>query len=199
MKLVCLKCGYIDNEYEGGYLYNGEQCNHRFIPIDDLMVESMIILNRKGYKTLFCCQGHPYEGVNLGHVCFELPIFIDENIPVPKHSYLDSDDSRVIRANKNKYLEELSSEESKFNANDPKTSIELLKSTTDFCISILEWAYNLPEFNRKEFIDSDIYQKYVRRKYYCDYDETECTVEVNKTSDTLDFYQGFIDASDLNR
>ena len=43
----------IDNKMENDYF----EC-------DDLIAPAISLLNRKGYKTLFCCSGHPYATID---------------------------------------------------------------------------------------------------------------------------------------
>jgi len=35
-----------------------------YFEVDDLIALPIQVLNRKGYRTLFCCCGHPFEGVD---------------------------------------------------------------------------------------------------------------------------------------
>ena len=35
-----------------------------YFEIDDYIAKPVQILNLKGYKTRFCCSGHPYDTVN---------------------------------------------------------------------------------------------------------------------------------------
>lgn len=169
MKTVCLKCGYISNEYEGGNLYNNQKCDHEFVEIDDLMVESMIILNRKGYKTKFCCQGHAYEGINCGYVYFELPIFIDPKYSKPVNAYIDPVNPCIIRAEPD--YPNLSDEELKYRANNPMDKLILMKSINDFNLSLLMWADNLPEFDYTKFITSEVFLNYVIKNKYPHHDK----------------------------
>jgi len=35
-----------------------------YFEVDELMALPIQTLNRKGYRTLFCCQGHPFDDIN---------------------------------------------------------------------------------------------------------------------------------------
>lgn len=84
--------------------------NNRFVTLDDHIAETISLLNRKGYLTYFCCEGHPVkDGVSPEeHAGY---VFFQENItevlskhPLPESWYLETEhlrnekfDNRTIR------------------------------------------------------------------------------------------------------
>lgn len=50
--------------------------------IDDDIVDDIILLNKKGYKTLYCCQGHKEKGFFDMYVMFKAPL--NKHIKPPK-------------------------------------------------------------------------------------------------------------------
>lgn len=58
MGLMCSKCFEICYAYEGCNICLRKDCDGEKVDIDNLMLPIIQILNRKGYKTLFCCSGH---------------------------------------------------------------------------------------------------------------------------------------------
>ena len=45
-----------------------------YFEVDDLIALPIQILNRKGYKTRFCCAGHPFETLGESVVPFEISV-----------------------------------------------------------------------------------------------------------------------------
>ena len=161
MKNVCLKCGCVKNEFGSqlSLFYDGKECNHDFVEIDDLLVEAMIILNRKGYKTMSCCQGHIYEGCNTGYVSFELPIFI--KYKNPEFTHVEPTYSSEIEATPTVLLPS-TIDELHNNIKNINKSMIIYNNICKFCSSVLKWAYELPEFDKEEFINSKEYKDYIK-------------------------------------
>ena len=38
----------------------------QYFECDDLIAPAISLLNKKGYKTTFCCSGHPFSNINVG-------------------------------------------------------------------------------------------------------------------------------------
>ena len=55
VKFMCPKCLRVYDTDECEYC---EDCNEKLFDIDTAMVDTIRLLNEKGYKTLFCCEGH---------------------------------------------------------------------------------------------------------------------------------------------
>lgn len=69
---VCMKCWDIPCSCGKGYL----------VEIDDNIFDDIIMLNKKGYKTIYCCEGHRENTL------FDMYIMFGEdmskyNIPLP--------------------------------------------------------------------------------------------------------------------
>lgn len=170
MKNVCLKCGCVKNEFDSqlSLFYDGKECNHDFVEIDDMLIETILILNRKGYKTKACCQGHLYEGVNLGYICFELPIFISNKYKqLPEFTH--STDSSIIEATPYVLLPN-TIDELYDNIKNINKSMIIYNNICKFCSSVLKWAYELPEFDKEEFINSKEYKEYIKNMECDDYE-----------------------------
>lgn len=45
-------------------------CAGSVFEIDEEMIEPIILLNTKGYVTVFCCEGHLYDGSHGGYISF---------------------------------------------------------------------------------------------------------------------------------
>lgn len=59
------------------------------VEVDDLMALPIILLNKIGYKTKYCCSGHDYEFACGGYIVFEDEIFKDDTILNLYIPYLD--------------------------------------------------------------------------------------------------------------
>ena len=67
--LICLQCGrFCIDDASGCGL---PECE--FVDIDELAIPWIIELNKKGYKTQFCCSGHIYE-IGVFTYCRSIPI-----------------------------------------------------------------------------------------------------------------------------
>jgi len=67
MKKLCLKC-YNVYDYNvklqicGNYMFCPSACCiGNVVEIDDNIIDVIILLNQKGYKTEYCCSGHTYD------------------------------------------------------------------------------------------------------------------------------------------
>lgn len=145
MKFVNLKTGEIafgnmdynsiDKPYTFSYNENDNKFeNSEWVELDDQMVAPMIILNRKGYETEFCCSGHVYEGIITSYVKFKEPIFklhelINEYKLNPDIFSIEGD--KIIRINE-MYKE----------VDNPIRAQRLINR---FCEELLEWAIKLPD------------------------------------------------------
>ena len=47
-----------------------DSCDAEMFEIDELMIEPIRILNKKGYTTRFCCSGHVYESFKSSYISF---------------------------------------------------------------------------------------------------------------------------------
>lgn len=53
------------NDFEiVGYVAD-EKRKENYFECDDLIAPSISLLNKKGYKTIFCCSGHPYATIDV--------------------------------------------------------------------------------------------------------------------------------------
>lgn len=75
-------------------------CDRIFTLIDKGIAETIIILNRKGYKTLYCCEGHskeyfPNGGSTIGGAAY---ISFEHRPPwLPWLAKWDRDNDKVMR------------------------------------------------------------------------------------------------------
>lgn len=92
MFIVCLKCFEI---YNGQYIYSRDKRAHQcpkancigdIVVVDDFMVNTIVALNEKGYKTTYCCSGHVSDiNADFSSCCIrfsgEMESHIKNNIP----------------------------------------------------------------------------------------------------------------------
>ena len=106
-------------------------CDGYVFEVDELMIMPIKILNKKGYKTQFCCSGHIDRGYCGGYIAFAIGC---EPPTVPKDWHMD--DKRCIRYSFNR--KRLSSPETKYS--------EILKHM----VTLDKWCKELPNKNEEE-------------------------------------------------
>lgn len=149
MKFVDLENGIILNGIEqGNYIEypnitvlddEFKITQSEFVLIDDQLVVPILILNKKGYKTEYCCSGHIEENAVFSYIRFVEPIFKYKGIIEPNGINLRNlniiqidEDLRTIRVSNKINKENLS-------------LIDINKYINEFCDIILKWAMELPD------------------------------------------------------
>jgi hypothetical protein len=69
MALMCTGCykqtDYyfiaLNEKYHAYTVGNCKKCGENVAEVDDMIIDTIILLNKKGYKTKFCCSGHLNE------------------------------------------------------------------------------------------------------------------------------------------
>lgn len=150
MKYVNLKTGEISNgemsdsgSYKP-YTFNYNEEDNRFeysnwIELDDQMVAPMIILNKKGYETEWCCSGHIYEAFIGSYVRFTEPIFKLRELMCDSKYTLDPNLFDIDNDYKTVRIKEKMKDES-----DPVLGQRIINR---FCEELLEWAIKIPNRN----------------------------------------------------
>jgi hypothetical protein len=148
-KYVCLRCF---NIYDGSTLREGVRSCPRtechsgtyFGEIDEMIIPTIIELNKKNYRTVFCCAGHygTRDEANRMYILFDVGIVlphIPDNFEVEDKYYTTIHKGRVIE-DTNKIQKVLRVKDSKTRNRIPIDSDILFK----LHIELLEWAKSLP-------------------------------------------------------
>jgi len=56
------------------WVYSGcitPECNSKIVQLDNLIADSILLLNKKGYTTGYCCSGHAMFGTSMFQVLFD--------------------------------------------------------------------------------------------------------------------------------
>ena len=174
----CEKCDFKDNYWQ-----------EPNIEIDSKLAFQISILNKKGYKTKFCCSGHALENFITTYIYFE-----DKIDSCPEDWYID-DDGYIIRGNRNKDWIEL----------DFITRENILTNYND---NLLKWVLELePKENIKVYYVSelmDIYFKIISKiidiseKYNKPYIELYKEYEYGKLDEQTEIYNYFEDINNMD-
>jgi hypothetical protein len=143
MPLMCEDCFEQYNIKRRSGLYCKE-CDGNLVEIDENFIEAIILLNKKGYYTMFCCAGHPNpKDVHSAYIMFEdgsiLPYlpkgYLYDKDLTPNINYENSwDKGYGVRI----YFK---------NDDLPKLQKEILESA----INVLDWAISLPDRNDNNY------------------------------------------------
>lgn len=142
MTLMCEECFEQRNIKKRNGLFC-KICGGCLVEVDENFIEPIIMLNKKGYYTKFCCSGHPNGNIYAGaYISFEdgsilpyLPIGymydkdIFTNIDFSEHN----NNGLTIRC--------------EFGNKD--NLIELQKEILLSAINILDWAKSLPDISEE--------------------------------------------------
>ena len=136
--LFCGRCHsiYNSNELSQIHVCPNKLCSHQLSEMDELIVTSIAILNRKGYKTNASCSGHVYNGELTVYISFEDCLGENENfIPPENFQYFENKSSESKSILKNRI------------AKYPLTEQERMWLLTELNIELLNWSQNLPTNN----------------------------------------------------
>lgn len=113
------------------------------VEIDDLMILPVILLNKLGYKTKYCCSGHDFEFDCHGYILFEENIFEDEEILNLNIPYLNKKlkDVPFIEINNNNSI--YYKPEKPFESN----AVQIYNQVLQFNKFIMEFISVLPDRN----------------------------------------------------
>ena len=127
-KLLCLKCGEIYdkglkplNEEEYNFCPKSS-CIGEIVEVDEMILPVIRILNLKGYRTKFCCSGHPEKKKPNGYILFDFG-YRPKTIPAG----FEEEGRYAIRSN---------FEESGYYINTKKILEDMY--------ALMEWAISLP-------------------------------------------------------
>lgn len=164
------------------------KCDFKNIEIDSKLAFQISILNKKGYKTKFCCSGHSLDEWVGTYIYFE-----DKIDSCPEDWYID-DDGYIIRGNMNRDWIEL----------DFITRENIL---TNYNGNLLKWVLELePKENIKAYYVSelmDIYFKIISKildiseKYNKPYNELYKEYEYGKLDEQSEIYNYFEDINNV--
>jgi hypothetical protein len=93
IKKICQECFEIYGNFTKRNVCPKVMCGEDLIEVDDLLIPVIINLNRKHYKTIYCCSGHITEPHNFlgAYIMFTEESFekLIKNNPPPKYWYYD--------------------------------------------------------------------------------------------------------------
>jgi hypothetical protein len=144
MPLMCVDC------YEPRYIkYRSgvccKKCGGYLVEIDENFLQAIILLNKKGYYTNYCCSSHCQKGGSFvceSYISFEngiLPPYFPKNYKTDKELYPHVDWEKH-NCNGNNCI--------RYHFDD-SDMIKLQKEILQNAINVLNWAESLPELEIK--------------------------------------------------
>jgi len=141
--LLCLNCYKIYNQKTiKNNMCKVKDCYGDMVEVDELFVPVIAELNRKGYRTRYCCSSHYTKDSIQSYIMFENFI---EFPSLPKgYNY----DVGCTERNGNTHIESYLDKNKNFN--------ELSKDIFNNAVNVLEWAEGLEEYkNIKDGVYND--------------------------------------------
>ncbi|MFQ3543503.1 hypothetical protein Q7A53_05405 [Halobacillus rhizosphaerae] len=131
MHHMCTKCYGEFEEYQlqvinQGYVVSycpSPKCNGSVVEVDELILPTIIELNKKGYTTKYCCSGHLNQGMIGTYLYFEVP---PKSCPEGFH----------FRSETTFYID---------NFNRNLTGIEGFEELVQINLKLYRWALKLPK------------------------------------------------------
>lgn len=133
---VCMSClkvwdsYYLDINYSSYLIVTCPKCDGRVVEVDELMTPTIIELNKKGWKTTFCCSGHLYNnGDKLGvYISFEGKV-IPPNLP---ENFIAESNGAIYHKTQ------------KFNNSNRPNQLKRFQQLFNLNMELYEWSLNLP-------------------------------------------------------
>jgi hypothetical protein len=116
------------------YLCPKADCQGDVVWLDELIAPAIIVLNKKGYTTKYCCSGHWYENYSYMYIYFNDWVLLPEKLP---DGFVKDKGDKITIRNTNDNFKNYSVEE-KF------------KFVTESNLRLLEWVNALPDCYERE-------------------------------------------------
>jgi len=141
MATMCENCFEVDSrKYKSRRTC--KHCGGLLVQIDEMMLPTISLLNKKGYRTRFCCSGHVYDDFIHPFLLFQTYVIFEKNIMLPsipndfRYDGNYEDGRSCIR------------KDSYDGWTDSYAHCELLKGN----LSLIEWATMLPPHNESNIL-----------------------------------------------
>jgi hypothetical protein len=135
--LLCLKCFKVYNQKTiKNDMCKVKGCHGDVVEIDELFIPLITELNKKGYKTNYCCSGH-IDSISNSYIYFKDEIILPS---LPNGYLYDQDMYPHVDWSRWKVKNTIRRQ---FNVN--KSLNELSKDIYRNAIEVLEWAEELPD------------------------------------------------------
>ena len=148
--LLCLNCYKVYNQKTiKNNMCKVKECYGDVAEIDELFVPMIAELNRKGYRTRYCCSGHyvdEYSSIFL----FFAEDYVFSSLPKCYMYDQDLNPWAYLNTNGQQSKSKRNSIRCDFYCNKNKIFNELTKDIFNNAINVLEWAEGLEEFNMKD-------------------------------------------------
>lgn len=134
--LFCVHCGsvYAYDDRNTRYMFcPNKLCHRKLFEIDENMIVPIRILNKKGYKTEWCCSGHIFTNICGGYIAFNPDIVLPDKPPKGwkyDKTPLEASGCHCIR----------------YDFKTCKNEIDRTKMIFSKTLSLIKWCEELPEY-----------------------------------------------------
>lgn len=144
--LLCLNCYKVYNQKTiKNNMCKVKECYGDVVEVDELFVPVIAELNRKGYKTQYCCSGHYADEYSSSYIFF-IEDYVFPNLP---ECYMyDQDLYPWAYLNTNGQKSKRNTIRCDFYENKNKSIGELSKEIFRSVVRVLEWAEELEEYKK---------------------------------------------------
>ena len=119
-----------------------KRCGGLLVQIDEMLLPTISLLNKKGYRTAFCCSGHTYDLLSNPYMFFETYICFENHVKLPNlpegFNYTGDFYGGRFSISKNIFDD----------WTDTYRQAEVLKNN----LKLLEWATELPQHNESNIL-----------------------------------------------
>ena len=137
-----------------------DECDQEnYVEVDEMIAPVIAVLNKKGYKTVYCCSGHPYPSRDMIYpentfVHLATYIAFEDGTKLPS-----CPDNAILEVAENLYQPVIRIRENAYYMTENHSYYDMLVYIVEIMKSWYDWAVSLPEYNASNNTRQKIYTK----------------------------------------